>query len=59
MSYVFWNKILYLWSPIYNSFGSTFNSFVNVGIQGLKISEAITSFSKLKKNRSLLEGIAN
>ena len=38
---------------------ATFNSFVNVGIQGLKISEAITSFSKLKKNRSLLEGIAN
>ena len=28
--YVFWNKILYLWFPAYNSFSTKFNSFLKL-----------------------------
>ena len=49
--------ITYLWPPVCHSFGSIFNSFFNVGIQALIISEVIISFSKREKDRSLLDNL--
>ena len=39
ISYDFWNKIPYLWSPVCHSFGSKFNNFLIAEIQRPKISE--------------------